>query len=79
MIKNIIIFIIWHTIGIIISQIILSKSNQKTYALFATLQIVIFILIFEHGSKYVQLGYFSSNNLLLTTLIQNYLISINFI
>ncbi|QHR78562.1 hypothetical protein KM759_gp024 [Lymphocystis disease virus 4] len=73
MIKNIVVFLIWQVIGIIASQTLILRSNKKTYILFIIVQTIISLLIFEYGSRYAQLGYFSSNTLLLTELLRNYL------
>ncbi|AAU10887.1 hypothetical protein LDVICp040 [lymphocystis disease virus-China] len=78
MIKNVIVFFIWQVVGIIVSQTLILRSNKKTYALFVVVQTIVSLLIFEYASKYAQLGYFSSNTLLLTELLRNYLKSITF-
>ncbi|AOC55149.1 hypothetical protein LCDVSa065L [Lymphocystis disease virus 3] len=78
MIKNVAVFFIWQVIGIVVSQPLILRSNKKTYALFVIVQTVVSLLIFEYGSRYAQLGYFSSGTLLLTELLKNYLKSITF-
>ncbi|NP_078653.1 hypothetical protein LCDV1gp028 [Lymphocystis disease virus 1] len=73
MIKNVLTIIIWQVIGIVLSHYLIANATKTNILFFIGLQTIISMLLFEYGSKYIQLGYFSTTTLLLTQYLQTYL------